>query len=122
MLDHLSIHITDLDASVTFYDRVLGALGINRSFSIPGIAAYGQMFFWLYAGKSGETPTPDRQHIAFKANARAAVDAFYQAALANGGQDNGAPGIRSNYHPNYYAAYVIDPDGYKLEAVCHNSN
>ena len=65
MLDHLSIHITDLDASVTFYDRVLGALGISRSFSIPGIAAYGQMFFWLYAGKSGDTPTPDRQHIAF---------------------------------------------------------
>jgi catechol 2,3-dioxygenase-like lactoylglutathione lyase family enzyme len=122
MLDHISIHITNLDLSVAFYDRVLGALGISRSFSIPGIAAYGQMFFWLYAGKSSDTPTPERQHLAFKANDRSAVDAFYQAALATGGKDNGAPGIRSNYHPNYYAAYVIDPDGYKLEAVCHNSN
>jgi catechol 2,3-dioxygenase-like lactoylglutathione lyase family enzyme len=122
MLDHISIHITDLDLSIAFYDRVLGALGTSRSFSIPGIAAYGQMFFWLYAGKPGDTPIPERQHIAFKANERAAVDAFYQEALANGGKDNGAPGIRSNYHPNYYAAYVIDPDGYKLEAVCHQSN
>ena len=122
MLDHLSIYITDLDISIAFYDRVLGALGITRSFAMPKIAAYGQMFFWLYAGKSANIPTPERQHIAFKATDRAAVDAFYQEALANGGKDNGAPGIRTNYHPNYYAAYVFDPDGYKLEAVCHNSN
>ncbi len=120
MLDHISIYITDLDRSIAFYDNVLGALGIKRSFSIPGIAAYGQMFFWLYAGKAADTVVPERQHLAFKAIDRAAVDAFYQAALAHNGKDNGAPGIRSNYHPNYYAAYVIDPDGYKLEAVCHH--
>ncbi len=119
MLDHLSIYISDLDRSMNFYDQVLGALGVQRSFAIPGIAAYGQMFFWLYAGKSEGEPVLTRQHLAFKANDRAAVDAFYQAALAHGGKDNGAPGIRSNYHPNYYAAYVIDPDGHKLEAVCH---
>jgi catechol 2,3-dioxygenase-like lactoylglutathione lyase family enzyme len=120
MLDHISIYISDLDRSMAFYDNALGALGIQRSFAISGIAAYGQMFLWLYAGKSETATVPERQHLAFKASDRAAVDAFYQAALAHGGKDNGAPGIRSNYHPHYYAAYVIDPDGYKLEAVCHS--
>jgi catechol 2,3-dioxygenase-like lactoylglutathione lyase family enzyme len=119
MLDHISIYIADLDRSIAFYDNVLGTLGIQRSFAIPGIAAYGQMFFWLYAGKAEDSVVPARQHLAFKANDRAAVDAFYQVALSHGGKDNGAPGIRSNYHPKYYAAYAIDPDGYKLEAVCH---
>ena len=63
--------------------------------------------------------TPDGQHIAFRAPDRAAVDAFYAAALAAGGRDNGPPGLRPNYHPDYYAAFVLDPDGHRLEAVCH---
>jgi catechol 2,3-dioxygenase-like lactoylglutathione lyase family enzyme len=78
------------------------------------------MFFWLYGGNLDNNPPPQRQHLAFSAKDRQSVDAFYAAALAAGGSDNGAPGIRDRYAPNYYAAYVIDPDGYKLEAVCYS--
>ena len=128
MFDHLSLGITDLDRSLAFYDQVFSALSISRMFALPteGIAGYkgaDGMSFWLYAKAADKSPliiTPQpRFHLAFQANNRSAVDAFYQAALATGGSDDGAPGIRSNYHPNYYAAYVRDPDGYKLEAVCH---
>ena len=93
----------------------------------PDFAAsgYGQAEtepqFWIGCGK-GEvvTPTPPQgQHIAFTAANRRAVDDFYDAALAAGGKDNGRPGLRQDYHPNYYAGFVIDPDGYHLEAVCH---
>jgi catechol 2,3-dioxygenase-like lactoylglutathione lyase family enzyme len=119
MLDHLSIYVRDLSRSLNFYDASLGALGIQRSFATAEIAAYGGMFFWLYGGNPDPNPLPSRQHFAFSAKDRAAVDAFYAAALAAGGTDNGAPGIRAKYAPNYYAAYVVDPDGYKLEAVCY---
>ncbi len=129
MFDHLSLGITDLDKSLAFYDKVFSALGIDRMFALPteGIAGYkgsNGMSFWLYAKDANKSPLKSidpapRFHLAFQANNREAVDAFYQAALATGGTDEGAPGIRHNYHPNYYAAYVRDPDGYKLEAVCH---
>jgi catechol 2,3-dioxygenase-like lactoylglutathione lyase family enzyme len=93
-----------------------------------GIAGYKNSSgssFWIYAKDRQQNalppiqPTP-RFHLAFQAANRSAVDAFYAAAIAQGGTDDGAPGIRAHYHPNYYAAYVCDPDGYKLEAVCHN--
>ena len=91
------------------------------------MAAYSGMggtTFWLYSQDIATKPlqhlsNPQRFHLAFKAENRAAVDAFHQAALSNGGVNEGDPGIRDHYHPNYYAAYVFDPDGYKLEAVCH---
>lgn len=128
MFDHLSIGVTDLDNSLTFYDAALKPLGIDRMFALSdrGIAAYvgnDQISFWLYSKDAeqsdlGELPTPLRFHLAFRAGDRATVDAFYKSALENGGSDEGAPGIRSQYHPNYYAAYVRDPSGYKVEVVC----
>ncbi len=128
MFDHLSIGVTDLDKSLSFYDAVLKPLGINRMFAMGdrGIAAYvdsQQVSFWLYSKDSdqqrlSELPDPPRFHLAFRAVDRAAVDASYKNALSQGGTDEGAPGIRAQYHPNYYAAYVRDPNGYKLEVVC----
>ncbi|MEO1620881.1 MAG: VOC family protein [Cyanobacteria bacterium J06632_3] len=128
MFDHLSVGVFDLTQSLSFYDAALKPLGITRMFAMSdrGIAAYvgpDQISFWLYAKDAeqqslGEFPSPPRFHLAFRAADRAAVDAFYTAALSQGGTDEGAPGIRAHYHPNYYAAYVRDPSGYKIEAVC----
>ena len=128
MFDHLSVGVTDLSKSLAFYDAALKPLGINRMFAMGdrGIAAYvdsNQVSFWLYSKDAeqanlGDLSSPPRFHLAFRAVDRAAVDAFYDAALAQGGTDEGAPGIRAQYHPNYYAAYVRDPNGYKVEAVC----
>ncbi len=128
MFDHLSLAVTNLEKSLAFYDAVLKPLAVNQMFALRerGIVAYsggGGMSFWLYAKDQQNNPltnlqNPPRFHLAFKAENRAAVDAFYQAAIAKGGKDGGEPGIRSHYHPNYYAAYVFDLDGYKIEAVC----
>jgi catechol 2,3-dioxygenase-like lactoylglutathione lyase family enzyme len=128
MFDHLSIGVVNLDQSLAFYDATLKPLGISRMFAMSdrGIAAYvgaDQISFWLYSKDTeqanlADIPSPPRFHLAFRAVDHAAVDAFYQAALANGGTDEGAPGIRAQYHPNYYAAYIRDPNGYKIEAVC----
>lgn len=130
MFDHLSIGVSNLDRSLAFYDAALKPLGISRMFAMQDrqIAAYsgsGGVTFWLYASDSQNNPlndlnNPPRFHLAFKASNREAVNNFYAEAIANQGKDGGAPGIRSQYHPKYYAAYVFDPDGYKLEAVCHN--
>ena len=128
MFDHLSIGVSDLSQSLAFYDAALKPLGISRMFAMSdrGIAAYvndNQVSFWLYAKDTqqkqlGELPSPPRFHLAFRAADRAAVDTCYEAALAQGGTDEGAPGIRTQYHPNYYAAYIRDPNGYKIEIVC----
>jgi catechol 2,3-dioxygenase-like lactoylglutathione lyase family enzyme len=130
MYDHISFGVTNLEKSLAFYDAALGALSINRMFALPseGIAGYKDASgssFWLYAkdrqqNSLSQIQPPPRLHLAFQAASRSAVDAFYAAAIAQGGTDDGAPGIRAHYHPNYYAAYVFDLDGYKLEAVCHN--
>jgi catechol 2,3-dioxygenase-like lactoylglutathione lyase family enzyme len=129
MFDHISFGVTNLAQSLAFYDAVLQPIGVNRMFALAdqGIAGYGGSngtTFWLYAKTVEQQPLseiPDRPrfHLAFQAPNRAAVDAFYQAAIAQGGSDTGAPGLRPQYHPHYYAAYVYDRDGYKLEAVCH---
>lgn len=131
MYDHISFGVTNLEKSLAFYDTTLGALGINRMFAMmnEGIAGYSGSSggtFWLYSKDRSQmslslVEPPPRFHMAFQATNRAAVDAFYQEAIDQGGKDDGAPGIRAQYHPNYYAAYVFDLDGYKLEAVCHNS-
>ncbi|MBE9062159.1 VOC family protein [cf. Phormidesmis sp. LEGE 11477] len=128
MFDHLSIGVTDLDKSLAFYDAVLKPLGISRMFAMGdrGIAAYvdsAKVSFWVYSKDAkqqglGELSDPPRFHLAFKAADRTAVDTSYKAALAAGGTDEGAPGIRAQYHPNYYAAYVRDLNGYKIEVVC----
>lgn len=129
MYDHISFGVTDLEKSLVFYDAALSALGVTRMFALSneGIAGYkgaGGSTFWMYAkdqqqASLGQIQPPPRFHLALQATSRSAVNAFYQGAIAQGGKDDGAPGIRAQYHANYYAAYVFDPDGYKLEAVCH---
>jgi catechol 2,3-dioxygenase-like lactoylglutathione lyase family enzyme len=123
MIDHLSIAVTDLEQARRFYDAVLATLGARWLMSfdredgrVSGYGRDGKPCFWIAEGKS-EAAMPG--HVAFAAPGRAAVDAFHQAALAAGAADNGAPGLRPHYHADYYASFVIDPDGHHLEAVCH---
>lgn len=124
MIDHTGIGVADVARSAVFYDAALGALGMRRVMQLPegegsdGIG-YGVDFpvFWI----DRFHPHSVKQHTAFAADSRAAVDAFHEAALAAGGTDNGAPGLRptaSGYPPGYYAAFVLDPDGNNMEAVC----
>jgi catechol 2,3-dioxygenase-like lactoylglutathione lyase family enzyme len=119
MLDHVTIGITDVKRSKQFYDRALRPLGITRLYAEGEWAAgYGvrpKAFFWI--GLKAEPQTG--AHIAFTAPDRATVDRFHEEAIAAGGRDNGVPGIRPHYHANYYGAFVLDPDGHNIEAVCH---
>ncbi len=116
-LDHVSLRVSDVARSRAFYSTALAPLGISILLdggSYVGFGKDGKPQFWLNPGaKSGPV------HIAFTAGSRAAVRGFYQAALAAGGHDNGPPGLRPHYHPNYYGAFVLDPDGNNAEAVCH---
>ena len=128
MFDHLSVGVSNFDRSLAFYDAALRTIGASRMFSMAdrGIAAFsgaGGRSFWIYSKDSDQAPlqlgaAPPRFHLAFRAENRPQVDAFYQAAMATHGTDEGPPGIRAQYHANYYAAYVRDPDGYKIEVVC----
>jgi catechol 2,3-dioxygenase-like lactoylglutathione lyase family enzyme len=120
MIDHTGLLVTDLQKSRHFYEQALAPLGYAMLFEVPGGAGLGfgepaKPDFWVGKG----APNTPRLHVAFRANSRAIVDAFYRAALAAGGNDNGAPGVRPHYHPNYYGAFVLDPDGHNIEAVCH---
>jgi catechol 2,3-dioxygenase-like lactoylglutathione lyase family enzyme len=125
MLDHLSIAVSDIEKARTFYDAILATLGGQRLMNMdrPGVrlSGYGRdrhPCFWIAAmADTAAVALPG--HVAFAAPDRSAVDAFHGAALAAGASDNGAPGLRPHYHPNYYASFVIDPDGNRLEAVCH---
>ena len=129
MIDHMSLPVAEFGRSRAFYDRVLAALGNRRIMDVEETdhvaCGYGgsdhDQTFWIGVGKGLEpAPQPlEGQHIAFSAPDRAAVDRFHAEGLAAGGRDNGAPGLRPEYHPNYYAAFVIDPDGHHIEAVCH---
>jgi catechol 2,3-dioxygenase-like lactoylglutathione lyase family enzyme len=121
MIDHTGIGVSDVAAAAAFYDAALGALGMRRAMQMPdktgadGVG-YGidYPFFWI----DRFHPHSTRQHTAFVASSRAAVDAFYAAALGAGGKDNGPPGARQNQStPTYYAAFVFDPDGNNIEAV-----
>ncbi|WP_422050417.1 VOC family protein [Shimia sp.] len=124
MLDHITFGVTDFARSVAFYDSAFSPLGITRLFTVPPehtdgirVTGYGanRPFFWI----AEEDATRGKLHIALTAPDRASVDAFHAAALEAGGQDNGAPGLRPHYHPDYHAAFVFDPDGHNIEAVCH---
>ncbi|WP_338610713.1 VOC family protein [Pelagibacterium nitratireducens] len=121
MIDHFGLTVADYRASRNFYDSVLATLGYGRlrEFEIPGgmIAGFGEEKpeFWIQSGGR----CTGRVHIAFVAKWRADVEAFYRTALDAGGRDNGAPGVREIYHPDYYGAFVFDPDGHNIEAVCH---
>ncbi|HWE21127.1 MAG TPA: VOC family protein [Hyphomicrobiaceae bacterium] len=124
-LDHISLSVSDFPAARAFYSAALSPLGITvqmelskevtGGFDAAGFGAAGKPFFWV-AGGGRTTPTT---HIAFAAGNRAEVDAFYKAAIAAGARDNGPPGIRADYHPSYYGAFVLDADGNNIEAVCH---
>ena len=119
MIDHAGFGVSDYARSKAFYERALAPLGITLVMEVMGRAAgFGEgrkPFFWLEDGRSVVTEV----HVAFEAPDRATVDAFHAAALEAGGTDNGAPGVREIYHPTYYGAYVLDPDGNNIEAVCH---
>lgn len=121
MLGHLSFGVKDLAAATAFYDAVLAPLGVVRVWSGPKGAGYGppggEDRLALFPKVDASPPGPGF-HLAFNAPDYAAVDAFHAAALAHGGEDRGAPGLRPQYSPTYYAAFVTDPDGHKLEAVC----
>ena len=120
MIDHISIGVADLERGRAFYDAVLRPLGYSRLSNDDHSSGYGNERdeFTINAADAPKG-TSRAGHVAFTAPARSAVNEFYEVALKNGAGDNGAPGLRPNYHENYYAAFVIDPDGHKIEAVCY---
>lgn len=125
MIDHLGFAVSDLLRSRAFYVQALAPLGFvtvmdvtreqTGSYEGTGFGPPGRPKFWIGNGDQLSGPV----HVAFEASSRTAVDAFYNAALAAGGHDNGAPGLRPHYHEHYYGAFVLDPDGHNIEAVCH---
>jgi catechol 2,3-dioxygenase-like lactoylglutathione lyase family enzyme len=119
MLDHVTLGVSDIERSKQFYDSALRPLGIERLYADgPTAAGYGagrKAFFWISQKDARQTGA----HVAIVTEQRETVDRFYQAALAAGGRDNGLPGLRPHYHQNYYGAFVLDPDGHNIEAVCH---
>ena len=125
MLDHVSLGVADIDRSQAFYDAVLATIGMKRYHNFHGAAGYGatadRPVFWIGLPDDAGRPAQagGGTHLAFAAKDRPAVDAFHAAALAAGGRDNGAPGLRPQYHANYYGAFAFDPDGHKIEACCH---
>lgn len=127
VIDHVMIYVQDYLKSRAFYDNTLALLGIKRlmTFDRKNVAGYGadiKPYFWLsdQVNKGKEEEVGKGMHIAFSAPSRAAVDQWYTECLKFGGIDNGKPGLRSEYHPSYYAAFIIDPDGWRIEAVYHN--
>ncbi|HEU4623763.1 MAG TPA: VOC family protein [Steroidobacteraceae bacterium] len=125
MIDHLSIAVRDHAASKAFYLAALAPLGIGIVMTVSkeesgapsdftGFGSGGKPFFWISEGQAA-----GHMHLAFSAKSRAQVDLFYRAAIAAGAKDNGPPGVRAHYHPNYYGAFVTDINGVNLEAVCH---
>ena len=125
MLDHIGLAVADMNRSKAFYEAALKPLGIGVVAEVTAAetggdahAGFGEgdkAFFWIGSGAKAKGGT----HVAFAAETRAQVDAFFSAALAAGGKDNGPPGVRPHYHQSYYGAFVLDPDGNNVEAVCH---
>jgi catechol 2,3-dioxygenase-like lactoylglutathione lyase family enzyme len=124
MIDHVGFPVSDYARSKAFYQNALAPLGYTLIMEVQqneqdakaaGFGANGKPDFWI----GGEGGLNRAMHIAIAARDRAAVDAFYRAAMAAGARDNGAPGLRPHYHANYYGAFVLDPDGHNIEAVCH---
>jgi catechol 2,3-dioxygenase-like lactoylglutathione lyase family enzyme len=125
MIDHTGVVVSDYAKSKAFYESALRAIGYALLVELPpsvtghaDVAGFGEPpkpDFWISAGSPNKPPI----HVAFRVPSRAVVDAFHRAALAAGGRDNGPPGLRPHYHPNYYGAFVLDPDGHNVEAVCH---
>lgn len=118
MIDHVTANVSDVEAAKDFYRQALAPLGYSLQMEFPGAAGFGTgegiADFWI-----GSDEQRGAAHVAFQAPGRETVDRFYEAAMAAGGKDNGAPGLRPHYHETYYAAYVHDADGNNVEAVCH---
>jgi catechol 2,3-dioxygenase-like lactoylglutathione lyase family enzyme len=128
LLDHVSITVFGFEDAVRFYDAIFAALGVEAVGRDEGWAGYGARADAAHPARSyvsirrrTAAAEADRRHWAFKAPSRAAVDAFHAAGLAAGGREDGAPGLRPDYHAAYYAAFLLDPDGNRIEAVCHAS-
>ncbi len=124
MIDHITFGVSDMQRSAAFYDRAFAPLGVTMLFEVPPehtggvrVRGYGDRRPWFWIAE--EDATRGKLHVALSAANRTAVDAFHREALAAGGRDNGAPGLRAHYHPDYYGAFVLDPDGNNIEAVCH---
>lgn len=119
MYDHIGLKVKDIDASVRFYTAALAALGLelcSRDDAGAGFGPKGEPALWLTLAKKGEAG--GGAHVAFSARDRAAVDRFHAGGLEAGGRDHGRPGVRADYSPTYYAAFLLDPDGHNVEAVC----
>jgi catechol 2,3-dioxygenase-like lactoylglutathione lyase family enzyme len=131
MIDHTGVPVSDMTRSKAWYTQALAPIGYGLLMEVPGevtghhaAVGFGETTthkpdFWLADEDAASIKTMPKIHVAFAAKTRAAVDAFHAAAMAAGGTDNGAPGLRPHYHPNYYGAFVLDPDGHNIEAVCH---
>jgi catechol 2,3-dioxygenase-like lactoylglutathione lyase family enzyme len=118
-LDHVGLDVSDFERSKAFYEKALAPLGMKViAEPVEGAAGFGADFPFFWIGKQGRGPESGT-HVAFTAKDREMVDAFHAAALEAGGTDNGWPGVREIYHPDYYGAFVLDPDGNNVEAVCH---
>jgi len=125
MIDHIGVAVANMERARAFYERALKPLGLGLIMEVSaeetgseahaGFGADEKAFFWIGTGGKPKGGT----HVAFLARSRSEVDAFHQAAMAAGGRDNGAPGLRPDYHPSYYGAFVLDLDGNNIEAVCH---
>ncbi len=131
MIDHTGVPVSDMTRSKAWYTQALAPIGYGLLMEVPGevtghsaAVGFGEIVtrkpdFWLAGEDPAKIKGMPHIHVAFRAASRAAVDAFHAAAIAAGGKDNGAPGVRAHYHPNYYGAFVLDPDGHNIEAVCH---
>jgi len=125
MIDHTGVTVSDFEKSKHFYSEALKPIGYRLLLEFPAsvtgqtnVAGFGEppkADFWISEG----TPNEPRVHVAFRVRKRSLVEAFHQAALGAGGKDHGAPGLRPQYHSNYYGAFVLDPDGHNIEVVCH---
>jgi len=116
MIDHVGVSVSDYARSRKFFESALAPLGYSLIMEFGEVAGFGvpgRPDFWISAGSGSPV------HVAIASEDRATVDAFYRAAIAAGGRDNGGPGLRPQYHPSYYGAFVLDPDGNNIEAVCH---
>lgn len=120
MIDHVSVGVADLERAANFYDAAFAPLGLSRLIERPATIGFGKTYpeFWINL-RTGMTPVPPESgtHICLRARTAAQIDAFHDAALKTGGRSDGAPGPRPEYHPSYYAAFVVDPDGNRIEVV-----
>ena len=120
VIDHVTLGVSDIGRAGRFYDRVMPALGFRRLWDNPSMIAYGVEGGDDFGLQEDVGRARRGTHVAFRAPDRASVDRFHAEALAAGGRDDGAPGLRPHYHDNYYAAFILDPDGHRIEAVCHD--